>query len=210
MKWILLLGLFLYTPVLAQDKIITLQGDTVDCRISQHPWKEKIKAGHKWFRGQYSYAYIVAFWQQDSLRLLEPTQLKGFYSHAHTRFLNQGYYESKTYYPRIKTLLQGKIILNEPVHAFFRKIYESTHITVYLTLEEHMAELEWRYFIKKNESDSLLYFSDKKDIAAIFEDTPTLLSSPVLKKFRFRYHRILSLAATYTRIKEEELVGSSY
>ena len=144
MKYLLLLSILLGYTATAQDKIITLRGDTIDCRISEEPWKEKIRPVNKWHRWENGYAYLVAFWGTDSVRILKPNNIRGYYSHSHSRYLHGGYYESVTYYQRSKILFKGNVISDQPITAFLRRIYQSEYITVYSTAEAAKRRLRIR------------------------------------------------------------------
>ena len=135
------------------------------------------------------------------MRILKPNNIRGYYSHSHSRYLHGGYYESVTYYQRSKILFKGNVISDQPITAFLRRIYQSEYITVYSTAEDNVGDKVWKFYIRKPGKDGLLYFSERSDILSVFDDAPQLLNSPLLKKFRFQFYRVIALAEEYTAIK---------
>lgn len=206
MKWIVFVILSCSTiNSWSQDKIIMLTGDTINCRISIHPWKEGVrieKVPWRLDKRLNGYAFIVAFFNDDSVRILRPEQIKGFYSHRHTRYLSEGYYESLSYYRRINLLFKGNVISEKSENMFFRRIYQSNQIALYNLVEEDMGDVILRYFVKKKDNEKLLYFYNKSDIENIFSDTPELTKQKRTKKFKHRFKNIVTIVMEYTRLKE--------
>jgi hypothetical protein len=199
MKWMLLLLQFFALNAFAQDKIITNKGDTLDCRISTEPWKEKVSTRLYGDKRQNGYAYIVVFFQNDSLRIIKPGEIKGFYSHSHSRSLNGGFYESVDFQTRVNMMFKWQ---NLSQTSFVRRIYSGEHITLYDFHEDDIGDITLRYLVKKSGDETYYPFYRKKAITTIFSDMPELLKETESRKFRYRFNDIVTIVKEYDRLKK--------
>jgi hypothetical protein len=199
MKWMLLLLQFFVITSFAQDKIITNNGDTLDCRISTRPWKEKVNTRQYGDKRQNGYAYIVAFFRNDSLRIIQPGEIKGFYSHSHSAGLNGGFYESVVIHTKVSMMfkLQDKTEI-----AFIRRIYSGEHITLYDFRENDIGDIMLRYLVKKSGDETYHPFYRKKALTTIFSDMPGLITESAVRKFRYRFEDITAIVKEYDKLKK--------
>lgn len=95
MKSVLALGFLLLTLTAGaqpEDYVITLQGDTVPCRLIPHPRAEKIRMRRS--EGPIGFLYIVAEFGGDSVRIIRPGQIRGFFKKQMHRRMGNGLYLS--------------------------------------------------------------------------------------------------------------------
>jgi hypothetical protein len=92
-----LFGMFftcLYSLSIAQeDKVITWGGDTIECTMPGQPWKDGLRPSSKYDNG---YLRTVTFFTNDSLRIIEAGEIKGYYRKEHgKRYLCDGHFEAR-------------------------------------------------------------------------------------------------------------------
>lgn len=75
-----------------EDFILTLQGDTIPCRLMPDPRQEGIRI--KRSRGINGFGYVVAEFGTDSVRVLYPGEIWGFIKRNHHQRLPHGTYLS--------------------------------------------------------------------------------------------------------------------
>ncbi len=187
-------------PAWAQDKIITNNGDTLDCRISVKPWKEKISIRKYGMREQNGYAYAVAFFPNDSMRIIRPGEIKGFFVQQHKRYLNGGYYESATFHSNTHVLFRGSIPNARPKTRFLRRIYSGNEISLYDFHDEDIEGYWVTYHVKKKGEESYTHIANKKQATQYFSDAPGLPDSVGFKK-RPVYKTMLALVKAYEHLK---------
>lgn len=80
----------------AQDKVITLQGDTLQAYIPDNPQKQlklsKQVIGHV---NDVGFRQVVVVYPGDSVRIETPATIKGFVRKEMTKYLGSGYFESR-------------------------------------------------------------------------------------------------------------------
>lgn len=92
-----LLG-FLFTcfyglSIAQDDRIITWSGDTIAVFMPGEPWKEGFRPASRYENG---YVRTLALFANDSVRLIEAGEVKGYYRKDHgKRFLCDGYFEAR-------------------------------------------------------------------------------------------------------------------
>lgn len=157
----------------AQDYIITWQNDTVYCRLPENPRKEGIRPAGKYHNGHIRFA---AFFGEDSLRILEPKQVKGYFREKHgKKLLCDGHFDArKAIYPGRDTswyymsrTVQGEYASlytayffagSRPVRYFFIQkhhagavpyyaVYATTHKMIRELLADKDIETEMRSFL---------------------------------------------------------------
>ncbi len=184
---------------IAQDKLFTNNGDTLDCRISIRPWKEKIRTSNHGDREQNGYNYIVAFFSNDSVRIILPYEIKGFYVHEDKMYLNQGYYSSQTIH--LKANIRFKVrYKREPQQVFLREVFIGRHIAAY----EYHEDDECLFLFRRPGENAFTHLYNKKDIEAFFNNSPALLASEAFTKFRFRFNQYVALAKGYEKLRAAE------
>lgn len=89
--------LFVCMPGTAQDKIFTLQGDTLLAYIPDHPQKQlklsKRVIGHVHDVG---FEQVAVVYPGDSVRIETPGTIRGFLRKEATKYLGSGYFEART------------------------------------------------------------------------------------------------------------------
>jgi hypothetical protein len=79
----------------AQDKVILLNGDTLDAWIPSDPYRET-KLSHRSLgnKNDYGYARIAVFYKPDSVRIHTPEQIHGYWRKTPGRYLGNGFFIS--------------------------------------------------------------------------------------------------------------------
>jgi hypothetical protein len=80
-----------------EDKIITWGGDTLRVTMPGEPWKDGLRPSSKYDNG---YLRTVTVFANDSVRVIEAGEVKGYYRQKHgKRFLCDGYFEARKVAP---------------------------------------------------------------------------------------------------------------
>ncbi len=187
-------------PAWAQDKIITNNGDTLDCRISVRPWKEKISIRRLGLREQNGYEYAVVFFPNDSIRIVRPGEVKGFFVKQHSKYLSGGYYETDSFHINISVLFKGSIPKASPQTGFLRRIYAGNEISLYDFLDGDREDNWIAYLVKKRGEEKYTHIANKKQAVQYFSDAPGLPDSVGFKK-RPVYKTMLALVKAYEQLK---------
>jgi hypothetical protein len=109
------------------DYIISLKGDTIPCRILPDPRAEKIRI--KRSEGRNGYRYVVAEFGGDSMRILRPEQIRGFFKESPHRRMGNGHYVSVVEGLPQGTILQRGFYSPEPL--FFRVLVNGSPYRLY-------------------------------------------------------------------------------
>jgi hypothetical protein len=88
----------LYGVSIAQeDKLITWDGDTLQCTMPGKPWKDGLRPSSKYDNG---FLRTVTIFANDSVRIIEAGEVKGYYRKEHgKRFLCDGHFEARKVAP---------------------------------------------------------------------------------------------------------------
>lgn len=118
--------LMLTTQVaLSQDYVVTWKDDTLHCRLPEKPGKEGIRPAMKYENGHIRF---LAIFPNDSIRVLEAGQVKGYYRQKHGRYLLcDGVFEAKKFaWPRRDTNWYFMSRVAEGKFATLYRIYLKT------------------------------------------------------------------------------------
>jgi hypothetical protein len=81
---------------LAQDKVILLNGDTLNVTIPADPRKETDLSNASIGRmNDYGFKSVVIIYPNDSIRIQRPDQIKGYIREKKGNYLGAGYFESR-------------------------------------------------------------------------------------------------------------------
>lgn len=135
---VLYLALINVVEAYPQDYIITRGGDTLHCRLPGHIRKEGIRPVYKYLNGHIRLAVVFP---NDSLRVHEPGQIRGYYRAEHGKsLLCDGYFESRK--------MAWKA--GDTSWFFMNRVYEGPFATLF------------KIYISDGDAPSLNYFLAKK------------------------------------------------
>jgi len=194
MRWYYLffLVLFFTNAGLAQDYIITWSGDTLSCVLPGKPGKEGIRPAAKYHNG---HIRVVAFFPNDSVRVLEAGQVKGYFRSRHGKsLLCDGHFEAKKIYRKGRDTVW--YFMNRVVEGKFASLY-----VVYLRADRRI----YRYYYLRKLTDRLSFF--ESNIATYKQLRRMLTEDDIREGMQLffsgkRKNRFIGAVREYNRLKE--------
>lgn len=188
-----------FFAVHAQDYIVTWTNDTIACRLSANPKKDRLKPLAKYKNG---HERIVSFFDNDSLRTIEPGKIKSYYRKDHgTSLLCNGYFDSKLHFFQPKKEKKKKYRATN--WYFLQRVVEGKYASLYLgyfTYGDGCTDDAW--YISRPGTDTAWSLMGKKHAVELLSDAQT---REAMKKIIWRssskgYSDIVN---AYNRIREE-------
>lgn len=177
----------------SQDYIITWKGDTVYCRLPAKPGKEGIRPAWKYENG---HVRFLAFFPNDSVRVLEAGQVKGYYRGGHGRSLlcNGNFEARKMAWSRQDTNWY-----------FMNRVEEGKHATLYMIYLSSGKAPRAYYFLKKKDDPDpwfTLLLNNRKHLEELLleEDIKEGMQLFFSGKSRRKYSEAVK---EYNRLKEQ-------
>lgn len=201
MKTILLLCFFyLASPAFSQDKIYTWNGDSLQCRFITLPKKTGIYEAKKLGWDTYGFNYILAEFDNDSMRLIYPHEVAGIHVSSHSKFLLPGRYISMPVKNRSDYTKDMARKSNGGPNRFFRLRYEN-EAAMLLDLREHEHCIQFNYHIMRKKDSVITLIYSRKTLIKSLENLsifPVKETKKYLKgKRTLRYSKYVVLMNRY-------------
>lgn len=149
------------TIVFSQDYVVTWNNDTISCILPAKPGKEGVKPSFKYENG---HIRTLAIFPNDSLRVLEAGQVKGYYRQKHGSYLLcDGHFEAK------KMRWPNK----DTNWYFMSRVEEGEYASLYMIyLKLSRSPVRYYFLIKKDDPDPLFttYLRSWKHIQELLND----------------------------------------
>jgi len=144
MKKIIFLSclLLLAKITFCQDYIVTWNNDTIHCTLPARPGKEGVRPSLKYENG---HIRTLAIFPNDSIRVLEAGQVKGYYREKHGKYLLcNGHFEAK------KKLWQG----TDTNWYFMSRVEAGEYASLYMMyLRISRSPVRYYFLMKKDDPD---------------------------------------------------------
>jgi hypothetical protein len=195
---ILLLAALLSLKTASQDFVVTWNNDTLPCVLPGNPAKEGLKPAGNYKNG---YQKIAAVFSADSLRILDPGQIKSYYRKEHGKgLLCNGHFESIKV-PDGNGMHTGAEGKQSFTWLFLLREQKGKYASLYKCMRWG-KRLYTYYYIVKNQGDlkgTALYVSGRKRFEKILADEDVKDEMiQAIKKIK-NYSLLL---AEYNRLKE--------
>ncbi|MCX6317348.1 MAG: hypothetical protein NTW29_08655 [Bacteroidetes bacterium] len=181
----------------AQDYIITLNNDTLPCRMVQDPRKTGLRPAGNYRDG---YSRIAVLFPGDSLRVFDPGQIRGYYRNTHGKgLLCDGHFESLKLQEATSELVTEaeKKTFSQ---AFLFREKNGEYAAMYKLLRWGRRLNTYYYVVKKEGGDTLTarLLTGRKSLRAIFcdEDIKSEMEAVIRKTKRFG-----DMVDAYNRLK---------
>jgi hypothetical protein len=177
-----------------QDYIVNWENDTIFCKLPGDAKKAGLKPVWKYEDG---YERIVAVSDNDSIRIINAGDIKGYSRQKHgKRLLCDGFFESKQIlYTRQnqRTTVEGENIGNNSKWYFLNRIVQGKYATLYIWYET---------------SNTVIPFFNKKKMVELLSDSDI---ASEMKGFKYRKSNkgFSEIVVEYNRLKEEAEVLKS-
>lgn len=195
-----------------QDYIVNWENDTIFCKLPGDAKKAGLKPVWKYEDG---YERIVAVSDNDSIRIINAGDIKGYSRQKHgKRLLCDGFFESKQIlYTRQnqRTTVEGENIGNNSKWYFLNRIVQGKYATLYIWYETHGGCTYSSYFINRHgieASNTVIPFFNKKKMVELLSDSDI---ASEMKGFKYRKSNkgFSEIVVEYNRLKEEAEVLKS-
>jgi len=148
--------------------IITLSGDTMSCTIISTPKDAGLKrqAG-----AAYIYDYIVALFNNDSVRIIYPGTIKAFYA----KWPNLPATQTIWYYSDSINLTYNMLIKNKRLMrpVFLRHLVTGGHYhLLYFEQADHGARNDRIFLLEESSTKKRTYFSSTRQLRNLLDDWP--------------------------------------
>lgn len=189
----------------AQDYIITWQGDSIACRFPAKPRKEGFRPAGRYHNG---HIRLAAVFPNDSVRIIEAGQVKGYYRAKHGKsLLCNGQFVSK----RLVDQLGRKNVwwnFTDKAEPFFfvQKVIEGKHADLYTFYVQFGSDPPDQYYCitKHNDNDygKAIVVDNRKKTVEFLSD-PDIAEE--MKKFRYKknWQAYQQVVEEYNRLKTE-------
>lgn len=172
------------------DKIITLAGDTLSAFISADPYKETRVPG-RIIRDVYDYGFthIIAIFPNDSLRILYPNDILGYYRAEPGRNIGSGWFESR---PLHAQWTGAGIFSKGSLQRFVHRIYSHKDFTVFMLRQADFGSppdyFYYLYYPITTDPAVIITYKQWRQWAAAnppFDQIAAHLKKPKRKKYSF-------------------------
>lgn len=179
--------------VLSQDYIITWKNDTIYCELPGKPGKEGLRPANKYENGHLRF---VAFFPNDSVRVLEAGQVKGYHRSKHGKYL----------------LCDGNFVAKKMLWSFgdttwyfMNRVEDGKYATLYIIYLREGRYIVPYYFINKKGDKNPLFatlIKNKKKLRELLTDED--IKEGMQGFFNSRKNKQYKEAVReYNRLKEE-------
>lgn len=212
MRSILLICLMILqtSAIRAQDKVYTLQGDSIPVNIPADPWGElRINYSNLGHSLDYGFQRIAILYKKDSIRIHTPFQIRGFYREAPGKHLGNGYFESTVIYEQQLFLhaRQRRTLEKTPRRVFRQLLFRGEDLSIWHYREHASYNLPSSYFFFETPGDTAVFvkYSEFKNWASgrpKFNDLSNQLPKPA-KRTGGLFGYFERLATQYQNGKQE-------
>ncbi|MDZ4794303.1 MAG: hypothetical protein SGI83_08515 [Bacteroidota bacterium] len=203
-KYILFcISLLFVFDISAQDYVVSWNNDTSACKMPEKPWKDGLRPSGLYDNG---HVRTVAFFPTDSVRIIEPGKVKGYFRHKHgKRYLCDGYFESRKINEQsLLNLHRNNNESNNP-WGFMQAIVKGKYATLYLLYAKTFRFERPVYLIARHDFTDPLY----TEVMWTRKEAYTLLADASVKESMEQYRksmkkqRIRGIVEHYNKLMDE-------
>lgn len=202
---LLIAGLTIGWETMAQDYIITWQNDTISCTLPGNIKKTGIKPIWKYQNG---YQSIVTVFSNDSIRVINAGEIKGYSRQEHgKRLLCNGVFEAKKIIGDTKnklTTTEGENPGEDEPWYFLSRIVQGKYASLYIHYTYQRSSIASSYYLSRHgiePPDTVIPFFNKKRMIELLSSDD---NAEEISRFNYRKSAkgFSEIVNEYNRLKE--------